>query len=503
MARLRVLLIVLASVPFSLALPGAASAQLRPYVFKPPVLTATPTSTPTPTPAPTPPPRKELPIAFRLLCNYLGQNRPEGRIPDDLRTLVATVNQQTISQLAQVGTAAHLDLSYVGSYNDVDSDAMDNRTVWAVGSCASIAAWQSSELAPDSATNSADNHRALVELDFYMTRAERWLGIAVAQAQQHSNPKTPSVVTEARSRVEDAGTSLAAEMRAHNLLNAFSAGFFVGTAIGTTNRVVGTSSSTDVTQRIVETDSTLQLTTLTVESAHFGWRGEHRADVSFRAQAGFRPVLNLLSASFGPGSDQSAMVAILQQALVVSGGARFGRPFEIANIELSGVVQVGAAQVSSDAVTFDDKKPALIATSVTPGTSRAAWFSDYGAELNFFDNPVRVLHAEKGLVTPAVSVDAGYRYDSRFASANFPGLGTSPHRFYFRCMVDAIKTISSRAIGEDGKAFDIGFGIEYERPMFGTSSSVPASTRFLIRGDINLLKASGGDNKAPAKKTSS
>lgn len=65
-------------------------------------------------------------------------------------------------------------------------------------------------------------------------------------------------------------------------------------------------------------------------------------------------------------------------------------------------------------------------------------------------------------------------------------------------MVDTVKTVSRWGVAEPPKAFDLGFGLEYERNARG-DSQVPSSTRFVIRGNTNLLKASSGDEGAKPK----
>jgi hypothetical protein len=424
-----------------------------------------------------------------LLCDYLAQNHASAQAALGLKDLLTAV-KGSAKELNDFAAANGFDLDDASGGDGTDTPA---RRVWATGACATLIKWEASQVTDDTATNSADNHLALVELDLALTHVDHWLDMQSNLINQKPVPNTAAVVTQANDRFQSALASVHKIMQAHQLLNSFSAGLFAGSAIATTNRLVGTAGDSSVTSRIVETDSTSQVNSLTVESAHFGWEGEHHVDVSFRAQAASRPVLNLLSASTG-GSVTPATVAVLQQALVVSAGARFGIPFEKPNLEVSGVMQLGADQVTSDAVTFDDKKPPIVATGFTP-SSRAASFAEFGVELNLFDNPVRVLHAEKGLVTPAVSVSAGYRNDSRFDPANYPGLATSPDRLYFRFIVDAVKTVSTRNVGETAKPFDIGFGLEYERAWFHSTSSVPSSIRFLIRGDINLLKAAGSSDK--------
>lgn len=191
-----------------------------------------------------------------------------------------------------------------------------------------------------------------------------------------------------------------------------------------------------------------------MESAHFGWQGEHSVDGSVRAHAGYQPAFTILNATT-EADPKGAYVAVLQPALTFSAGGRIGFPVQKNSSELSAVANFGATRPTTDAVTFDDKKPPLNATQVAPDSSLTSTFVEIGADYAMFDNPIRVLHAEKGLLTPAIALGMGYRYDSRFRQDNLssiPDFSSSPHRLYARFMVDAIKSVTTRAAGGDAEA---------------------------------------------------
>ena len=428
--------------------------------------------------------------ALSALCRYMSLTKPDG----DLTTLtglgakLAGRPPLTGASLRDKGVA----MLIAGSGG--------TSVAWAIGACALIVS--NHVLADIDPAKPDDGHRELVELDFTLSRFNHWLEKwRTSQRKADATAAGAADMTEALERVNQERARVAAEMRRHDLLNPFSAAFFAGTAIGGSGRLIGDLGDAAVRNRISEREASLQTTRFTLESAHFGWQGEHMADGSFRAQVGFQPVLTVLSATT-ESAGKAAVVSVLQPALVTSVGGRFGFPMEKIISELSFVVSTGAARPTADAVTFDDKKPPLVASPVKDGSTKTAWFSETGFEFTMFDNPVRVLHAEKGLVNPAVLVAGGYRYDARFRADEFSSLGdgftASPHRLYFRFMVDTVKTVSRREVAEKPKTFDLGFGIEYERSL-GTSS-VPSTTRFVIRGNINLLKAAGSDAEKEKEK---
>lgn len=468
---------------FLISLPAPALAQVPPLVLQPRVA-----APPPPAVQQEPSERdKQIQTKFLDICNYFVQTPPKAAFGSEATywlTFLTTVDPPvTVAAFRKANPG--VDPPVTGRYS----------LTWALGACAQRYAIRARAIGD---ADGAEGHRELVQLDFNVARLKTWFGKAVKATQSDADAAD---ATAARTHIENALLDLHAFMSDHGLLNPFSAGAFFGTAIGASGLILSGGSDA-VKNRISETEQTLPLTTLTVESTHFGWRGEHGADASFRAHVGFRPVLNVVKASLDQDTADStpALVAVLQPALFTDVGARVGLPLERINGEFSFTAIVGASRITTDPVTFDDKKPALIATRMSDRASKTAWFSEAGVELMMFDNFLRVLHAEKGLVTPVVRIAAGYRVDSRFAQENMPGLVADPHRLYFRSMVDLNKLVAGRAFGDPAKAFDFGFGIEYDRSLHA-SSDVPSSTRFLIRGDINLLKAAKKDDSAAKEKS--
>lgn len=429
--------------------------------------------------------------ALLAACRYMTHTPPV----DDIAGL-----DSVTARISALEHARTLDVTDTSPDVTVPSEAA-GRTPWAIAACSDILHRQVVAFVEDGKPAEKQNakHKMLVELDFTLSRLSKWLN-AWARKNVPGGKADAAVLTalaNAQDRIQPIRQDTADLMRKHDLLNPFSAAFIAGTATGGSGRLIGLWGDDAVRNRISERESTLQYTRLTVESAHFGWQGEHGVDFSVRAHAGYQPVQALLQAKTET-AKTAATVAVLQQALVFSTGFRFGVPMQRSSSELSFVANLGAARPTTDAVTFDDKQPPLVATAAKDGASATASFAELGAEFAMFDNPVRVLHAEKGLVTPAVVLAAGYRRDSRFLPGGFDtvtGLDVSPNRLYARFMVDAVKTISPRKVAGAPKAFDLGFGLEYERNMFRSTSMVPSTTRFFVRGSLNLLKAAANEQE--------
>lgn len=438
---------------------------------------------------------KPLPKELLVACHYFAENKAKsyrGQPPWSEALGKADV-AATINAFA---AANELDLS-------VAPGGQPNLT-WAVGACAVLNQWQANQLAADT----FDAHRALVEIEFGLSRLDQWRKALRREA-------TDPVEVQAIERVSRARTDVDNLMREHDLLNRFSAALFAGTTRGSSGRMLrapadlpapsdddstGLSAAQIAQLRgLTDKDEAIAVQSATVETAHFGWRGESGLDGSFRARLANQPIQTVVGASINGIPTPAIPVVVLRSGVVASFGGRVGHPISRWDAEWSLVGQTGASFLPADKILLDDGDPPLAGRGLAAtAPDRAAWFSEIGVEFNVFDNPIRVLHAEKGFVTPAFTVSAGYRHDSRYSNASFPDLDAGPHRFYLRAMIDAIKAISQRGVAEPSKSFDLGFGLEYDRPI-GSRTGVPATARLVIRGELNLLAALGGGEKA--KKT--
>ena len=67
--------------------------------------------------------------------------------------------------------------------------------------------------------------------------------------------------------------------------------------------------------------------------------------------------------------------------------------------------------------------------------------------------------------------------------------------------IDALQVLDKRAFGEKGKTLSLGFSVEHERDFFGSGRTVPSATRYMLRGDLDLMKGLTSTDlpKPPAK----
>jgi hypothetical protein len=385
---------------------------------------------------------------------------------------------------------------------------------WTVGTCAMLLDWQAQRVTD---LDGAEGHAALVEIQYALVLTGKWAK-RLAEGQPVARDQA---VVEAAQRARTAKDDVDALMQQHGLLNSFSASLFGGTATGSSGVVMRDPDGKaalggSIADRVVESSASKQIGTVVFESAHWGWEGQHTADWSIRGRISSEQVMTLVSVK--DKSDASAgetVVAALQPALTAGVYLRGGFPLERSRSELSLVVGARVARTDDDKLIVGETSDSAVVASPLFNRPRSAWAGEVGFEYTMFNTAVRVVHADKDLVTPAFVVAAGFRRDSRFQQAgSLENLDPDnpdyrihqpQDRFYFRFMFDLLRGIDRREIGEKAQTFDLGFGVETERAWTSRGPfHVPATMQIVIRGNINLLRAkdaqsSGDDSSDPPK----
>jgi len=355
-------------------------------------------------------------------------------------------------------------------------------SVWTIGACAQLYGWLASRTG-DAAPSRAD----AVRIHFALDRLGKHLKKI---ADQDTKPGTTSVVL-ARARLDQAKSAIEHRMRGIGMLNRFSAAAFVGAPISSIGRTVMGPTGTPPAA-LVEGSTETFSSSLVVETAHWGWPGENARDASLRFRIAHEPATVLMSStSIDP--SKSTLIVTSLPGLSASMSGRVGWPSQRTDSEVSFVATFGSHRVDDMSVVLGSGDNPINATLVDNGSGRWAGFIELGAEAALYDNPIRILHAEQGLVTPTITIGAGYRRDARLArpaaiaEADWQG---SDHRVYVRFMVDTVKQLQGRGLAASAKTFDLGFGLEYDRPLAKEKPMTPGVTRFVIRGNINLIRAS-------------
>ena len=444
----------------------------------------------------------EQPEAVIDACNWLVQQPPSGRARE----------LHHLTPLAGLAVGQWKELEAYGTQEKLRLKAPPQKepreqAEWLLGVCASLLVHDLDPPVNPATVAKKDQektknaniemHRRLVSTQLSLSRLRKW------QATLRTSRGQTAV------RVEDALTKADVALRdsldAHGLDRAFSASVFSGVAMGSNGVRVG---PPQPDSQLPETDTTIPITMLNVESRHWGWEGEHTLDFAVRTSIGFRPVTNLVTVTSAPPSDQAdagqaepadttaGAVAIQQNALAFSMGARVG-VYSLKGVEFSLVASANVSRLTADKVVLDpNRKDAFVSTPLEP-SNRTRWGGESGVEVKVYDSAIRVLHAEGGMNSPAMAFAAGIRWDSRLrARGSLDGVDLGRHpdrRFYLSLFLDAFKVFNPRQVGEAPQTLDIAFGIEYDRALHGGSHALPSTTRFIIRGNLNLL--AGKDEK--------
>lgn len=278
-----------------------------------------------------------------------------------------------------------------------------------------------------------------------------------------------------RPRIMDIGDSLHAALREHELeetsplvgeLRAGSAltdtGNFTGTAAASTDN-----SKTNPLAHIVW--STTHANALDKESG---------GDISFSGRVGLEPAMTALKLTSG------TLNAKYQQALVVGAGLDLNR-FS-GRTESSVVVRGGFVRLGELAQVVEHNGSSELALPAGP-EGKVAPYLEVGGKFNLFDRQMALVHLSHAELSSRLSSEFVYRLDARFDDLSNLGQGIeapSGKFLVWRLMVDGLQIVDKRTEPAGNKVFTASFGFEYRY-----AKNTPYGFAFLIRGDIDLLKA--------------
>lgn len=453
---------------------------------------------------PATPPAMGLPDALALGCNALLLAPPSRGVGTPALGAIKT-NQAEVEKYLKTRAIVT---------DDLFTSSDDDRALALAGVCAKLLQDDAADL-PD--TDTPEVHAALVETQWSISILRKWQ----RKLSERKGSQASELVTRSAQRVVDAERAVDMQLGSHGLDRLVSAGLFVGTMVGGSGRRLVESTGASNELSLKEVSATVPVTLLNIETKHWGALGQHTRDLSFRSVAGFKSVLvpvlatgvqkAVTTVSTEPTSSGTATTTVvttttvnstrldpvlattLQEAFVFGFGGRLGA-YSRRDMELSLVVQGIGSTLWSDKVLLEAGNTETVVAQPANAASRTEWAYEVGGELKLFDNPIRVVHAEGGMVSPALAIAAGYRYDTRLRptgalGAAALGLRNSEHRFYFRVMWDPLKNLYARETAAQAKPFDLGVGVESESPGWGQgATSIPRNTRFIIRGSLDLLR---------------
>jgi hypothetical protein len=233
------------------------------------------------------------------------------------------------------------------------------------------------------------------------------------------------------------------------------------------------------------------------QSIHFYADPERRFDVDIAGQFGFEPALALTQQSGGTGTSSApsgSILATYQPAFMWSVAAEPNA--RIADLaEITGFFRFGQSVLNTTQSLIENGENSAVVVAAQNNTGRAEGFWEGGVGISIYSQSLEVLHLKKGLLTPMFALSGGLRTDNRFSKDGV--LATFDHpeqRMFLRFMIDALQVADKK---QPDSAFSIGLSVDFEKARFQHANQpyVPSGTRILVRGDLNLFKASQASTK--------
>ena len=240
-------------------------------------------------------------------------------------------------------------------------------------------------------------------------------------------------------------------------------------------------------------------------SVHVAFESEHffshtnGVDFSLGGRFGFQPALTLVREKSDtdptPVPDPNATVPDIPKGSL-SSNCQEAFAWELSprfNIHLMDTAELSLTATAGQILLIDEIKlienvsEATLVIPVDNGTSKGELFGEVGVGFRLFDVPLNAIHAEKRQLSPVFEANAGIRWDNRFKRANDLTIFDSPSkRIYADFMINGLTVLDRRDDAADpGRSYGLSFGVDYEA---STDGSVPNGTRFLIRGDFDLIQ---------------
>jgi hypothetical protein len=359
------------------------------------------------------------------------------------------------------------------------------------------------------APSSTETNGNIIQLRINYKRLKKWIPKNPVPEEGKTVPAREWM--DAHNAELQAGRRLRAALKAHDLFATFSAVLVTGATLVDASQPEedadedsGTEAGEAETDKTKEADSSAQaLGTIVWQSRHFGDESIYTFDWSIGGRIGVQPILNLVTSTpaedVPAGENAPVTSAVHQNAFVWTAGVQMHKPLRGIDAEIGWYGSTGSSTLTSLPKAVENGQDSFIAFPLDYGANKTAWLWEAGMTFNIFDNPLEQIHAEKGTTTPQFQALVAVRRDERFRGGVYDDYDKPAGRLLFRLTLDAIRVLDRRQFGEPSKPFTFGFVVEHERSLASKGVRVPSATRFLLRGDINLLRALTGAPPADEK----
>lgn len=237
---------------------------------------------------------------------------------------------------------------------------------------------------------------------------------------------------------------------------------------------------------------------ITWESAHFGSDDTNGAndrwyDFSFGGQFGYVPIYTLVNLTNSAGTALTPKARpMFQQGFVWSIRPQLNvhLPPVVNNLlseEVAVFGGVGQSILTSPVNSFKQSNDTITATIVSNNVGNGALFYETGLQYRLYNTDLATVHRDKSFLNPSFFLESGFKIDSRFkAEGDLAGYDSPRNRAFVRFLVSLNKVTNARGTSEPKEPFSVDFGIAHEIPV--SESRVPASTRIIIRGSMDVMK---------------
>lgn len=239
------------------------------------------------------------------------------------------------------------------------------------------------------------------------------------------------------------------------------------------------------------------------ESEHFfyNWKEcfTHRPTVSFGGTIGLAPALvmeNLTSATATISSPKNR--PMFQDAFVWSLGPKLNVLASHMS-QLTGFANLGQTYLLNQVISFKQGDDTVTATPVSNGVGQTALFWEAGVEWKLFNTDFVNAYINKvDVLDPPFDISVGYRNDGRFRHfGDLAGIADPQAYAFIRFSVGLNKIINwNGSAVAPGKGYTFKFGVDYERPLGG--SSMPSATRFFVSANFDIMQVFKPSTQAPA-----
>jgi hypothetical protein len=348
----------------------------------------------------------------------------------------------------------------------------------------------------------------LVKRHVNYKKYKRWVNEAVVDISKLNSEETRDKrdkVIALRGLLGELGDNVHDALKAQGLSDPLTAMLFTGASFADAGAETSETGGEAETGKKPEGAPAGPSAFIAFESPHFGDDDHRPFHVAFGGKIGFQQIMTMVKPVADEGGETPAdqsLVADYKDGLMWSVGATAytlsqGKSEAFVKLSLGGT-RVG----DSRSVLEGENGQGFIAVPANADASTSAPRWEIGLGWNYYGRPMEVAHLEKGLLNPAFSAYVMHRRDHRFkAEGDLAEFHNSQRRWIYGMSVNLrnlVRSDGGESTPSKANTFDFGFSVEREFAR-GSGLKIPNSTRYVLRGEVNLLRALAGSSDGGKK----